>query len=149
MQTLACSRFLARTVLNVDVEPYVPPVMAQSIRILVYTQISSRVLDHGERQSVGALIHPHWNTTYTIVSLILANTAELHNKIESMSARIRELEGALAKKPDDPYPLLSGTVSLASRSSVGKASSNSTRVAASSSNEPETDPFIDAFGISD
>jgi hypothetical protein len=75
--------------------------------------------------------------------LILTNTAELHNKIESMSARIRELEEALAKKSDGPHPLLSGTVSLASQSSMEKTS---TRVGAS---EPETDPFIDAFGISD
>lgn len=63
-----------------------------------------------------------------------------------MSARIRELEEALAKKSDDPHPSLSGTVPLASQRSMEKTS---TRVGASSSSEPETDPFIDAFGISD
>jgi len=91
----------------------------------------------------------HWNTTqHTIVSLVLASTVELHDKIELMSARIRELEGALAKKSDDRPPSLSGTVSLTSQSGSEKASSHSTRLEASSS-EPETDLFIDAFGISD
>lgn len=65
-----------------------------------------------------------------------------------MSAHIRELEAALAKKSDNRPPLLAGTVSLASQSSSEKPSSHSARVGASSS-EPETDLFIDAFGISD
>ncbi|KAI9566398.1 hypothetical protein HD554DRAFT_2025751, partial [Boletus coccyginus] len=77
--------------------------------------------------------------------LVLASTVELHDKIDSMSAHIRELEAALAKKSDNRPPLLPGTVSLASQSSSEKASSHSTRVGASSS-EPETDLFIDAFG---
>ncbi|KAF8546280.1 hypothetical protein OG21DRAFT_1427450 [Imleria badia] len=78
--------------------------------------------------------------------LILTSTAELHDKIESMSARIRELEEALAKKSDDPHRLLSGDNSLVSRGSMEKTSSYSPHGGAPSTSEPETDSFIDAFG---
>ena len=43
-------------------------------------------------------------------SLVLSNTTELHAKIEQLSNRTRELEGALAKlhsgTSDEPHPLL-------------------------------------------
>lgn len=65
-----------------------------------------------------------------------------------MSARIRELEEALAEKSDDTHRLLPGNNPIVSQSSMGQASSDSPRVGASSPREPETDSFIDAFGIS-
>ena len=48
--------------------------------------------------------------TLCLLSLVLSNTIELHGKIEQLSARIRELEDALAKlhngTSDEPHPLL-------------------------------------------
>ncbi|KAF8131480.1 hypothetical protein EV363DRAFT_1165082, partial [Boletus edulis] len=78
--------------------------------------------------------------------LVLTNTAELHNQIETMSARIRELEETLAKQSDDSHRLPSGNSSHTYQSSVEKTSSDPTCVGASSASEPEADSFIDAFG---
>ncbi|KAH0837784.1 hypothetical protein J3R83DRAFT_5964 [Lanmaoa asiatica] len=107
-------RFLARTVLNVDVEPYVPQVMTQYYNPGPHSNFFQGSLTTGRGNR-----------------LILTSTAELHNKIESMSARIRELEEALrhahAQTSDDPLPLLSGDNSLASQSNVEKTPSDSTR----------------------
>ncbi|KAH7926867.1 hypothetical protein BV22DRAFT_1062124 [Leucogyrophana mollusca] len=87
--------------------------------------------------------------------LVLANTEELHNKIEVMSARIRELEDALAvvhaEVSDHPHPLLSPTIAdlhhskdSASPGTQGQASSSSLSLV--TVDENVADSVLDAFG---
>ncbi|KAG2144679.1 uncharacterized protein EDB93DRAFT_1087548, partial [Suillus bovinus] len=83
--------------------------------------------------------------------LVLTNTEELHNKIEVMSARIRELEETLrqmhSKSSDSPHPLLSDTTSVLSNDSPGSSSStNFPEQQPQISNKADADSVIDAFG---
>ncbi|KAH7886399.1 hypothetical protein F5I97DRAFT_1937249 [Phlebopus sp. FC_14] len=81
--------------------------------------------------------------------LVLANTEELHNKIEVMSARIRELEEALqqthSQKFDPQHSLLAGTIADVSpgRAEEGPGPSDEPYPPAS---RTEADAIIDAFG---
>ncbi|OJA19276.1 hypothetical protein AZE42_04492 [Rhizopogon vesiculosus] len=81
--------------------------------------------------------------------LILANTEELHNRVEVMSARIRELEDALcqmhSEKSDLPHPLLADSV-LSHDSPESTSSNNSPEQPPPPSNKDNPDSFIDAFG---
>ncbi|KAH7885722.1 hypothetical protein F5I97DRAFT_1144146 [Phlebopus sp. FC_14] len=82
-------------------------------------------------------------------SLVLADTEELHNKIEVMSARIRELEEALqqthSQKFDPQHSLLAGTIADVSpgRAEEGPGPSDEPYPPAS---RTEADAIIDAFG---
>ncbi|TFK66191.1 hypothetical protein BDN72DRAFT_961949 [Pluteus cervinus] len=87
--------------------------------------------------------------------LVLAGTEELHDKIDDLSSRIRELEEALqtmhAKDCDAPHPLLSpsppragsgsSTLSMDGQSPVNEGPSGST-----DSSPGLEDDFLDAFG---
>jgi len=84
-------------------------------------------------------------------SLVLANTEELHNKIEVMSARIRELEETLrqmqSEASDLPHPLLSDTITVISNDSPESSSSSSyPEQQPQHSNKADPDSVIDAFG---
>ncbi|KAG2116363.1 hypothetical protein BD769DRAFT_1629847 [Suillus cothurnatus] len=83
--------------------------------------------------------------------LVLANTEELHNKIEVMSARIRELEETLrqmqSEASDLPHPLLSDTITVISNDSPESSSSSSyPEQQPQHSNKADPDSVIDAFG---
>ncbi|KAG1726155.1 hypothetical protein EDB19DRAFT_1897685 [Suillus lakei] len=83
--------------------------------------------------------------------LVLANTEELHNKIEVMSARIRELEEGLrqmhSEASDLPHPLLSDTITVISNDSPeSSSSSNFPEQQPQPSNKADADSVIDAFG---
>ncbi|KAG9308956.1 hypothetical protein JVU11DRAFT_11258 [Chiua virens] len=107
--------FLARIVPSADAEAFVPPIFLEG----------SLTTGKGNR-------------------LVLTNTAELHNRIDLMSARIRELEEALrharAHKSDEPDVLLD-----VSQSNAEKSLSDPIRVGGPSSGT-EAESFIDAFG---
>ncbi|KAH7911612.1 hypothetical protein BJ138DRAFT_1135262 [Hygrophoropsis aurantiaca] len=88
--------------------------------------------------------------------LVLANTQELHNKIEVMGTRIRDLEEALASAHaevyDIPHPLLSESISDIHREK-GSASPQTQAQVQNSGSSPsvidgDNDPegVIDAFG---
>jgi hypothetical protein len=84
-------------------------------------------------------------------SLVLANTEELHNKIEVMSARIRELEEALrnmqSERSDLPHPLLSDAITvISSDSPESSSSSHYPERQPEPSNKADSDSVIDAFG---
>lgn len=85
-------------------------------------------------------------------SLVLANTEELHNKIEVMSARIRELEEALRNVHSDgsglvPHSLLSDAITVnPSDSPESSSSSNFAEQQPQPSNKADADSVIDAFG---
>jgi hypothetical protein len=84
-------------------------------------------------------------------SLVLANTEELHNKIEVMSARIRELEEALRNVHSEgsglPHPLLSDAITvISSDSPESSSSSNFAERQPQTSNKADADSVIDAFG---
>lgn len=106
-----------------------------------------RILDHGERQSVSALTLISTILIRQSLRLILTSTAELHDKIDSMSARIRELEEALAKKSDGPQRISSGNNSLDAQNNMEKTSDSTSNGSSSYPNDSQTDSFIDAFGI--
>lgn len=83
--------------------------------------------------------------------LVLANTEELHNKIEVMSARIRELEEALRTVHPEgsvlPHPLLSDAITvISSDSPESSSSSNFAERQPQTSNKADADSVIDAFG---
>ncbi|KAG1831964.1 hypothetical protein DFJ58DRAFT_719530 [Suillus subalutaceus] len=83
--------------------------------------------------------------------LVLANTEELHNKIEVMSVRIRELEETLrqmhSEASDLPHPLLSDTITAISNDSPESSSSSDfPERRPQSSNKADADSVIDAFG---
>ncbi|KAG2106993.1 uncharacterized protein F5147DRAFT_746108 [Suillus discolor] len=83
--------------------------------------------------------------------LVLANTEELHSKIEVMSTRIRELEETLrqmhSKASDLPHPLLSDTDTVISNDSPeSSSSSNFPEQQPQPSNKADADSVIDAFG---
>jgi hypothetical protein len=83
--------------------------------------------------------------------LVLANTGELHNRIEVMSARIRELEEALrqmhSENSDLPHPLLADSITVISHDSPeSPSSSNSPEHTLLPSNKDNPDSVIDAFG---
>ncbi|KAG1763219.1 hypothetical protein EDD22DRAFT_777289, partial [Suillus occidentalis] len=84
--------------------------------------------------------------------LVLANTEELHNKIEVMSARIRELEEALRNVHSDgsglvPHSLLSDAITVnSSDSPESSSSSNFAEQQPQPSNKADADSVIDAFG---
>ncbi|KAG1742635.1 uncharacterized protein EDB91DRAFT_1051663, partial [Suillus paluster] len=83
--------------------------------------------------------------------LVLANTEELHNKIEVMSARMRELEEALrqmhSEASDLPHPLLSDSITVISHDSPEcNSSSNSPEQHPPPLNTADPDSVIDAFG---
>ncbi|KAG2336887.1 hypothetical protein BDR05DRAFT_896174 [Suillus weaverae] len=83
--------------------------------------------------------------------LVLANTGELHNKIEVMSARIRELEETLrqmhSESSDLPHPLLSDSITVISNDSPeSSSSSNFPEQQPQPSNKVDADSVIDAFG---
>jgi len=85
-----------------------------------------------------------------LTSLVLANTEELHNKIEVMSARIRELEEALgqmhSEKSDLPHPLLADSITVISHDNPESPSSNPPGQPLPPSNKDNPDSVIDAFG---
>jgi predicted nuclease with TOPRIM domain len=74
---------------------------------------------------------------------ILSNTTELHDKIESLQARIRELEAALAqlqsKVTSEPHPLLAQSLKTATEGLQSE-------VETSKDNESEDEDLIDTFG---
>ncbi|KAG2107871.1 hypothetical protein BD769DRAFT_1630572 [Suillus cothurnatus] len=83
--------------------------------------------------------------------LVLANTEELHNKIEVMSARIRELEETLrqmqSEASDLPHPLLSDAITVISNDSPESSSSSSyPEQQPQLTNRADPDSVIDAFG---
>ncbi|KAG1783395.1 hypothetical protein EV702DRAFT_1176541 [Suillus placidus] len=83
--------------------------------------------------------------------LVLANTGELHNKIEVMSARIRELEETVrqmhSESSDQPHPLLSDAITVISNDSPeSSSSSNFPEQQPQPSNKVDADSVIDAFG---
>ncbi|KAG1799032.1 uncharacterized protein HD556DRAFT_1430789 [Suillus plorans] len=83
--------------------------------------------------------------------LVLANTEELHSKIEVMSARMRELEETLrqmhSKVSDLPHPLLSDTDTVISNDSPESSSgSDFPEQQPQASNKADADSVIDAFG---
>ncbi|KAG1825317.1 hypothetical protein EV424DRAFT_1471772 [Suillus variegatus] len=83
--------------------------------------------------------------------LVLANTEELHSKIEVMSARMRELEETLrqmhSKVSDLPHPLLSDTDTVISNDSPESSSSSDfPEQQPQASNKADADSVIDAFG---
>ncbi|KAG2744919.1 hypothetical protein P692DRAFT_20858521, partial [Suillus brevipes Sb2] len=83
--------------------------------------------------------------------LVLANTEELRNKIEVMSARIRELEEALRNVHSEgsvlPHSLLSDAITvISSDSPESSSSSNFAERQPQTSNKADADSVIDAFG---
>ncbi|KAG2066960.1 hypothetical protein BDR04DRAFT_1105799 [Suillus decipiens] len=83
--------------------------------------------------------------------LVLANTEELHGKIEAMSARIRELEEMLrqvhSETSDAPQSLLSDAIPVISNDSPeSSSSSNYPEQQSQPSNNADSDSVIDAFG---
>ncbi|EIW87438.1 hypothetical protein CONPUDRAFT_45173, partial [Coniophora puteana RWD-64-598 SS2] len=93
--------------------------------------------------------------------MVLANTEELHNQIEIMSTRIRELEDALtilqSEVSDKPHDLLKDTINDLLRESPlstaaeppapgGGSSGDSSGAAETANGEPKEDAMIDAFG---
>lgn len=99
--------------------------------------------------------------------MVLANTEELHERIERQGARIHELEAALRtlyeKEDDGPHPLLrselldikytGGSASVASTSNNATASTSSggqmdspTESAPEVEDHVEEETFIEAFG---
>jgi hypothetical protein len=74
---------------------------------------------------------------------VLSNTQELHNKIETLQARITQLEAALAelqaKVTSDPHPLLVESLNKATESS--QLDDETSKDAA-----PEEEDLIDTFG---
>ena len=94
---------------------------------------------------------PHHYSLETFHSLVLANTEELHNKIDVMSARIRELEEVLrqihSETSDLLHPLLADSVTVISHGSPESSSSiNSPEQHLPPSNKVDPDSDIDAFG---
>ncbi|KAG2141099.1 fungal-specific transcription factor domain-containing protein [Suillus clintonianus] len=83
--------------------------------------------------------------------LVLANTEELHSKIEVMSARIRELEEGLrqmqSEVSDLPHPLLSDSITaISSDSPESSSSSNFPEQQPQPSNQADADSVSKAFG---
>ncbi|KIJ13816.1 hypothetical protein PAXINDRAFT_170130 [Paxillus involutus ATCC 200175] len=84
--------------------------------------------------------------------LVLANTEELHNRIEIMSTRIRELEDALRQAHsedfDQPHPLLAGSITVIPQGSVPETSPSLGESGApfAAATTTETETVIDAFG---
>ncbi|KAF9225168.1 hypothetical protein BS17DRAFT_879292 [Gyrodon lividus] len=84
--------------------------------------------------------------------LVLANTGELHNKIEVMSARIRDLEDALrqahSENFDRPHPLLARSITVIPQGSVPETSPSTSQFGGScvAATKTETETVIDAFG---
>ncbi|EGN93676.1 hypothetical protein SERLA73DRAFT_163437 [Serpula lacrymans var. lacrymans S7.3] len=85
--------------------------------------------------------------------LVLANTEELHSKIEGLTSRIRELEDALrivqAEISDRPHPLLQNNIAdllrdTTSATNVPELSQNDPQVPPSDKSENEA--VLDAFG---
>ncbi len=78
-------------------------------------------------------------TFFSLVRFILANTEQLHNKINEMGDRIRDLEEALAKShsPTDTHPLLQPTL-LGVKSTVNLY--RTSRASPNSSTDALTDP---------
>ncbi|KIK94386.1 hypothetical protein PAXRUDRAFT_783296 [Paxillus rubicundulus Ve08.2h10] len=84
--------------------------------------------------------------------LVLANTEELHNRIEVMSARVRDLEHALTQARsqgfDELHPLLAGSITDISQGNVPESSPSLGQSGASyaAATKTETETVIDAFG---
>lgn len=86
----------------------------------------------------------------TLCSLVLANTEELHNRIEVMSTRIRELEEALkqvhGEQHKQPHPLLADTITVITQDRVEESSNSGHYEGYASRSKTDTDTVIDAFG---
>ncbi|KAF9237081.1 hypothetical protein BU15DRAFT_88887 [Melanogaster broomeanus] len=84
--------------------------------------------------------------------LVLADTEELHNRIEVMSARIRDLEDALKQAHsntfDRPHPLLAGSITVIPQGNVPETSPDTSQSRGSNAAATKTEPdsVIDAFG---
>lgn len=98
--------------------------------------------------------------------LVLANTKELHDEIEQLRVRIRELENALRILQEsvspDPHPLLQAPTDLFRPTNPKTSQTSASATTASSHNPPlpphethveshppnaEEENFIDAFGV--
>jgi len=101
-----------------------------------------RIIDSGEGQSVcGSSV---FSLTITVLKLV-------HNKIEVMSARIREIEEVLrqihSETSDLLHPLLADSITVISHGSPESSSSiNSPEQRLPPSNKVDPDSVIDAFG---
>ncbi|KIJ66602.1 hypothetical protein HYDPIDRAFT_26938 [Hydnomerulius pinastri MD-312] len=83
--------------------------------------------------------------------LVLANTEELHNRIEVMSTRIRELEDALrqmhSEASSQPHPLLTDSITVIPQDRPEETSPGSSNLEGPSTTVlAEADAVIDAFG---
>ena len=89
--------------------------------------------------------------------MVLANTEQLHERIEQLCARIRELETGLrtvqASVSSEPHPLLQKPagifqpkISNSGRTSPTTLPHSLQTKYAESDAEPEEDSFVDAFG---